>query len=416
MKPALLLGLLCVLAFTVRPAYAQRSKITTGQIALANKKPADAARLIAEGLKDSVNLKPKDLAKGNMNLAQALMQIHEISSTLPEVAKPFPNRLIDAYRALRSARRNDLDNKFKAEIETIYPSLVNALSIAGNEAYEKEKDYAKSIQYLDATLDLFSLMDQNLVKPYIPQMVMLKAYAQMAKGDTAQAINSFMTYTRVTPDTVSNYVQNYNNLVLLVRTYEKNEEKALALLEEGRKRFPENAALRDQELSILRDNDQLRERAVVKFTEEYTKSPDNIYVALNYAEMLQQSKRVDEAEQVYQKLTKLDDSAWEKYQSSRWIAFFNYAAINVNKGKALIDATNERIEKKTLSNKDYETEKNKWKVFLTLAMPMLEKAHEYEPKNLDILTSLVQVSFLLEDSAKSEEYSRRKKALVEGGN
>jgi tetratricopeptide (TPR) repeat protein len=238
----------------------------------------------------------------------------------------------------------------------------------------------------------------------------------MAKGDTAQAINSFMTYTRVTPDTVSNYVQNYNNLVLLVRTYEKNEEKALALLEEGRKRFPENAALRDQELSILRDNDQLRERAVVKFTEEYTKSPDNIYVALNYAEMLQQSKRVDEAEQVYQKLTKLDDSAWEKYQSSRWIAFFNYAAINVNKGKALIDATNERIEKKTLSNKDYETEKNKWKVFLTLAMPMLEKAHEYEPKNLDILTSLVQVSFLLEDSAKSEEYSRRKKALVEGGN
>jgi tetratricopeptide (TPR) repeat protein len=413
MKPSLLIGLLCMLALTVSQAYSQKSKITSGQIALREKKPADAARLIAEGLKDTLKLKANDLAKANMNLAQALMQVHEISASLPDVAKPFPNRLMDAYRAVRSARRYDIDNKLKAETEAIYPGLVNALSIAGNDAYGKEKDYAKSIQYLDATLDLFSLMDQTLIKPYIPQMVELRAYALLAKGDTAQAINGFMTFTRVTPDTVSNYVQNFVNLVQLVRTYEKNEEKALALLEEARKKFPQDPSLRDQELNILRSNSELRERAMAKFTEEYAKTPDNIYVALNYAEMLEQSNRGADAEQVYEKLTKLSDSAWEKYQGSRWIAYYNNAAINVNKGKEVIDAANLLIEKKKLSNKEYEVEKTKMKAFLSLALPYLEKAHEYDPKNIDVLNSLVQVSFLLEDTDKSEEYSRRKKAVVD---
>ncbi len=414
---ALIVGLALAASLIAAPARAQKSKVNAGLAAYAAKKWDAAAVQIAEGLKDTTNMKPKDLGKANLRLAQALLQIHLAANTpifQADYNKRFPNRLEDAYRAIMKAISYDTDGKLAPEINVELPQLFNGFQQRGSIAYN-EKSYASSVANLNYAIELIGLPALASNKAAVGPLTQLRAYANLYAGDTLKCINDLMTYVRITPDTTSDVPQMYNNLVLLVRGFEKNDAKALSILEEATRKFPSNEDLRNQELSIYSSNPDLREQAMAKFGKAYEANPNNAFVALNYASMLDQAKRGEEAAAIYLKLIDLPEASWGQMSNNRWIAYYSVARGYVNQAKDLIDAANDLVDKKKIDNKSYEAEKVKMKALLSKGLPYLEKSYELNSKDRDILNTLFQVSVLLEDEAKTKLYSDKKKEM-DGGN
>ncbi len=410
---------LCAALLLATGAWAQKSKLNAGYAAFTSKKFPDAARFIQEGLKDTTGYKPKDMAKANLFLAQALNQIEgQVRAGLNAegLNRDFPNRQVDAYVALRKAKVNDIDSKLAAQINGEWGEVANALNGLAD-AQWRAKEYPKCAATLVYSIDAMGNLEDSIRRKFLPTLVQLRAFSYLYSSDTSKAINDLMTYLRIAPSTTEDLPSMYNSLVSLVRIFEKNEPKAIAILEEGRQKFPSNDELRLQELSIYNNNPELREKAMGKFAQAYNDKPSDIYIGLNYAVMLEQANRSDEAMAVYAQLRQLPDSVWVgDMGKNRWITYYNTGAVLVNKAKAVIDNANDLIDKKKLDDKGYEAEKNKMKALLGEALPFLEKAHEYEPTNTDVLNSLVQVTLRLEDEKKAEYYSAKKKKLLEGGN
>lgn len=408
---------LCAALLLATGAWAQKSKLNAGYAAYVSKKYTDAARLIQEGLKDTTGYKPKDMAKANLKLAQSLNQLQGIAAAglnADAIDRDFPTRQVDAYLALRKAKVNDLDGKLADEIKAEWGTAANALNALAD-AQWRGKEYAKCAATLVYSIEAVGQLPDSVSRKFTPSLVQLRAFSYLYSSDTTRAINDLMTYLRIAPSTTEDLPSMYNSLVSLVRIYEKNEPKAIAILDEARQKYPANDDLRTQELSIYNSNPELREKAMGKFAQAYQDKPSDIYIGLNYAVMLEQAQRPDDAIAVYAKLRELPDTAWESEMSkNRWIAYYNTGAVLVNKAKVVIDNANDLIDKKKIDNKGYEAEKNKMKALLSEALPFLEKAHEYDPTNTDVLTSLVQVTLRLEDEKKAEYYSAKKKKLVEG--
>jgi tetratricopeptide (TPR) repeat protein len=151
-------------------------------------------------------------------------------------------------------------------------------------------------------------------------------------------------------------------------------------------------------LDIYLNTPDLRDEALGEFLAATQAEPDNYVLMVAYASMLESSD-IDAAMTTYQKAIAIDPS--------QHIAYFNLAAVYVNRAAVLSKQENE-IEDMTQATKIHESVLEN----VQTARPFLEKAHEISPTDLGTIRALKQVLIQLDDVEAYQIIKAKEKALT----
>lgn len=169
-----------------------------------------------------------------------------------------------------------------------------------------------------------------------------------------------------------------------------NSEKALEVIAEGRKEFPESYTLLIDEANMYYkagDNAKFKE----KLEEAISLNPTEPTLYYNVGVMNMDQKNTDEAIKFFEKAIELKPDYSDAYN--------NIGAAIIEKAAPIIEEMN-----KSLSDFDkYDKLQNQQFEIYKLALPSYEKAYELSPKSLNIIQTLMGLYENLEMTDKLEE-------------
>jgi len=387
-------------------AFGQKGKITGGVISFQSQEFEKAISQIKEGLKERDLLKPADIAKGNTYLAMSYIQVYETQYKEKEAAEkekkqyvakmPFKELVEGAYNAVGEVEKNDDERKkYIKELQDggYYPVLANNFYKEGFISY-KEKKYEEGKEMLSRAGQLFSKSG----KAEFYDVYRMMAMCQMELKDADGAIASLEKGIGIFKQAKANDKDEIAPImyILLAGQYadKQNFDKAAAILDEGKTKFPKNQDITNQELNMYIKNPQMREKALTKFEDAYNKNPENNDILMLYAQLMEK-KDVDKALELYKKALIKD--------SKNNTANYNVGAIYINKGVDFVNKAND-----AKAGED-EKLKEKAKEQFKLALPYLETSHAENASDLYTLQGLVQVTLYLDMKDKLTEYTAKKK-------
>jgi tetratricopeptide (TPR) repeat protein len=179
------------------------------------------------------------------------------------------------------------------------------------------------------------------------------------------------------------------NIALILIQQDKLEEAKLAI-SEARKENPNDVNLITSEADIyLKSNDIANYQKLIK--EALEKNPNDAILIFNLGVTSANAGKNDEAEKYYRKVIEIKPTYVD--------AYMNLADLILKPDSKIV----EEMNKLTTSDKDtkkYEALKIDRKKLFNQAMPILEKAHELEPKNDVVKSNLKSVYSFLELSDK----------------
>jgi Tfp pilus assembly protein PilF len=170
---------------------------------------------------------------------------------------------------------------------------------------------------------------------------------------------------------------------------QNDDEAYLALIQEGRKKYPEDADLIVYELNYYLKNQKFEE-AENNLLLALKKEPDNKQLHFSLGVVYDQLGKKDQAAEAYKKAIEIDPEYFD--------AVYNLGALYFNQGVEMNNAANEIQD-----NKKYEAARNEAKEVFKKALPHLEKAHELDPNDVGAIASLQQLYALLGQNDKYQE-------------
>ncbi len=377
----------------------QAQSLNEGYIAFEAKQWEKAIDALTGAIKNQKPDKPfKDaqLAKGYTRLGQAYFQM--AASPIPQQKGKYPTASILSYESYLKGREYDKDKKMEREIDQ---GLRQSADLMYNDAARlfNEKDYKGALQFADNAIKA----NQALGSKYYGAH-QLRGYIHISMGDSNNTIADFektieLYKAEPVKDKESDIALMYRYLCLLYGEFKKNPEKALAIITEGRKNYPGDADIKNQELDLFFRNKSLFDRALGRFEEEVKADPNNHVTWIQYGNLLEQKDR-SKAEGAYKKAVEL--------KPDDFVANFSIGAFYVNNAS--------EIQRKANEIEDYkkaEEMRAGLKPELQKAMNYLEKALQLKPDNLDTLNGLIQVYTYLEMNEKAQEAINKRKALGE---
>ncbi|ELR73338.1 hypothetical protein C900_04190 [Fulvivirga imtechensis AK7] len=197
----------------------------------------------------------------------------------------------------------------------------------------------------------------------------------------------------------------YNSLIYIEGTVNENPEKALGLIRQAKKQFPENLDFAKAEINALIQLDKVDE-AKNELEAAIAKEPDNSNLYFTLGVMQEELGNKGEAKEAYKKAVDLDPKNFN--------ATFNLAVINYNEAVELIKKKNNLgITAADLKKaKDMQVEINEK---LKAALPYWEKILELEPQNRTALESLQYSYSQLKMNEKALEVTEKLEALDDEG-
>lgn len=333
--------------------------------------------LILEGLKNEKPEKPyKDSqkAKAYTRLGQAYMKV---AAAGPLFAAKYPEPLLDAYSAFTKAIEFDKDKKMEAEIKADMRSLSSQLVNAGNNAFGEKKDMKKAVEYCTASIGAYNYTATKFYGAY-----QLRGYSYIQIPDTANAIKDFEMALKTfkeepVKDHESDHKVLYRYLCILYATFDKNPQKALDIINEGRRTYPDDQEIKQQELDLYLRYPELYEKALVRFEEETRNNPNDYMTWIAFGGLLE-NKDKTKAIEAYKKAASLKP---EDFRVN-----FSIGAFYIN------DAVDLQKKAQNITDgKELEKANEQVRGQLRQAMPYLEKAHEAKPDNYDVISALISV-------------------------
>lgn len=403
------------------------TKVTSGVVAHNNGDYEKALKYLNQGLAAEGDLKAKNVPKAYYYKGKSLLGVMAVAAQAGDQEKldKYANAPLDAYECFKqSIAKDDEKKKYtklaKVEMSRLFNPMLQggllAMNAGGNDIALKFLDAAAEIGATALEKDYYVTYD-------------LRAQTHMALKDTANAYKDFGQAIKLfdedlpqQPDLLVAYL--YYRKALIERYYKKDLDAALSGLDLGKQKLESEwarvegmkaklseeqmtnytkqyddakADLSSFELDILINAPDKYQEALNKFEKAISATPDDYIVHVAYASLLEK-KDLDKAVEMYEKAIAID--------ANKQIAHFNLGAIYVNRAAELAKKANE-----TNDNDEYEKFFNEMKDNFKLAMPHMEKAHELEPNDSNVLNALMTITLNLEMTEDYDAYKAKKDAL-----
>jgi tetratricopeptide (TPR) repeat protein len=297
-----------------------------------------------------------------------------------------PNAVETSFNAYKKAMEVETSGEFHEMAKKRIPGIWTTALNSGIKKYQDEK-------FKEA------ITDYELAIQIKPQDTTAYIYAAVA----AEAGNDYKTAEKYYNSLKGlNYksADMYKTLAFIAKEVDKNNDKALQVLAEGRKLYPNDKDMMIEELNIYINTGRTKE-AMGKMETAVNADPKNKMLHYNLGAMYDQSGEQAKAIASYQKALEIDA---------------NYFDANYNMGAVYY---NQAAEKLSVANKmdfgTYQKEGKKIedeaKSLFNKALPFFEKAHSLEPKDMNTMESLKTIYAKLgrsEDSLKMIEKMEKK--------
>ncbi len=293
---------------------------------------------------------------------------------------------------------------------TALESYQKAIELDTKGRWEKENKLgAAQSQNLIINMGIQAYNDQDYPKAQKLFMAGANAAEGMGYVDTLAVYNTALSAEQAEDyDTAITYYKKsievdylgpkmYLYLANLYQRQEMNDEY-LAVVQEGRVKYPEDADLIVYELNYYLRNDKFEE-AENNLKLAIEKEPNNKQLHFSLGVVYDNLGRTEEAAAAYQKAIDIDADYFD--------AVYNLGALYFNKGVEMNDAANS-IE----DNAKYAAAREEAKQVFIKSQPYLERAHEIDPTDMSAMGSLKQLYGLLGENDKYLEIKKK----MEGAN
>jgi tetratricopeptide (TPR) repeat protein len=379
--------------------YGQRSKVTSGAMAVQDQEYEKAIQYLQEAIAKPELLDQKDLAKAHAKLGQAYIGI--LTSGKKELIMKYPNILNDAYNAFENAQKYDTDKKFANDIKMGYAVLGPVYYQTAFELY-KQKMYKPALEMIEKSIKIFEEQkNRNIYGVFL-----LEGYCHVGSGDSTKAISSLdkalKAHNQNPPKEPDPAIPSAYALLGRLYAAANDYENMNRIFTEGKTKYPDNEEIRKNEIYMYATNPALYDRALAKFEQDIQKNPDDELLKMAYAQLLE-SKDMQKAIKIY-------ESILEKNPNNNH-ALFNLGALYNNAGK-------EKYDKANKSSDDNEHKKllDEAKADFKNALTYIEKSYQLS-ENASVqdkkamLKALVQICTLLEENEKLKTYKAALDAL-----
>ncbi|MEM6629280.1 MAG: tetratricopeptide repeat protein [Bacteroidota bacterium] len=352
---------------------AQNSKVTSGVIAYDNGRYDEAIEKLETALANKGELKEKLVPKAHYYLAQAYLQAANDSALVAKYGDPA----MKAYDQYQMTKESDVNGKFKNQLTLVETNLWPAMFNAGASAYNTD-EYAKSKDLFEKAIEL-SPEDYN--------SYLMLGFSNWMLQDSMEAANvlrkSIDIYKGIEDkEDVPQFAQAY----LMIATAQNGAgqtKEALATLAEASEMYPTDKNISLTELDIYSKNPDLAEEALKKFESAVAADPDNVNLKLAYADMLGKNGKEEKSEAMFKEILQLQP---ENMNANIQLGakYINQAAVlSQSKAKLTkideIDAVDEQI-----------------RGLMRKAEPYIQKLHDMEPEQLEWISQLVSIGYILD--------------------
>jgi len=379
--------------------YGQRSKVTSGAMAVQDQEYEKAIQYLQEAIAKPELLDQKDLAKAHAKLGQAYIGI--LTSGKKELIMKYPNILNDAYNAFENAKKYDTDKKFANDIKMGYAVLGPVYYQTAFELY-KQKMYKPALEMIEKNIKIF----EEQKNPNIYGVFLLEGYCLVGSGDSTKAISSLdkalKAHNQNPPKEPDPAIPSAYALLGRLYAAVNDYENMNRVFTEGKTKYPDNEEIRKNEIYMYATNPALYDRALAKFEQDIQKNPNDELLKMAYAQLLE-SKDMQKAIKIY-------ESILEKNPNNKDV-LFNLGALYNNAGKEKYDKAN-----KSSDNNEYKKLLDEAKADFKKALTYIEKSYQLS-ENASVqdkkamLKALVQICTLLEENEKLKTYKAALDAL-----
>lgn len=331
------------------------------------------------------------------------------------------NDALIAFEAYKNGHRLSEKSYEKSDcikgIKEAQASLVNI----GVSKYE-EKKYEKSFSSFRAAIESHDLLKANGQKSLLDEPGQLESqmYITGLAAFLANRCNDAMIYFnklyKAGTDKPEVYEGIYNCKLQM-----GDETGAGKMLEEGRKKFPENTGLLFAEINFLLKNGRLT-ALTVRLEEAIKKEPDNIGLYVTLGNVYDNLYQAAQKENDMAKATAYFDKAKKYYAEgllkdpknldanySLGALYYNKAAIRTQQLNALPeDFSAEGIKKQTAI-------RNEIMGLFDQALPYFKRSESIDPNDINTLIALVEIFARKEDEAISQAMKKRLDIVKAGG-
>ncbi|MFC5284383.1 tetratricopeptide repeat protein [Pedobacter alpinus] len=286
-----------------------------------------------------------------------------------------------AQEAITKAKTLDTKSENKNTIESAERNLTIMMQNKGITAFNK-KDYKEAYNSF------------KFISDVMPTDTLFSMYTAIAANSSQMYDESVKYYNR----TLENNKSNAGLYQELGRIYLTKADTANALktIEEGRKQHPEFMGLIFDELNIYLNRGEAAKQ-ITKIENAIAKDPKNKTLRFVSGIAYSANKDMDKSAEAYKAALEIDPNYTD--------AIYNLAIIYINKGNDHITAAN-KLPSNKASDAKYNELKKKFDTELGNALPLLEKAKELNPNDLNTLTTLREVYVKLNKLDKAAQIKK----------
>jgi len=314
-----------------------------------------------------------------------------ISSKDENFKKLVPNPVEEAYKSYMKAI--ELDEKggnpiLKLKLVAFSNTLINS-AIAAYQA----NDYARATDYFEKKLLIDGTSMFKTDATIDTAIIYNTGLAAMNAKLYQKAIKYFTDCTKYGYNGGSSYAQiisAYQQLATKADTL-----KAVEIMKEAFQKYPNDQSINVQLINYYIMSGQPNE-AIGYLDRAIEKEKDNSSFYLAKGVALDRLGRQDEAIEVYKKATEIKPENAD--------AYYNIGVIYFNRGVKQFDVAN---SVPTNDQVRYEAEKNKADEFFKAAVPYLENAVKYNPKDTYILDQLKNLYYRLKMMDKFDALNKK---------
>lgn len=349
------------------------------------------------GAADGRNTSPEDL----MTAAEAYNKLKEVGGK-----ENIANNGILAVRNafINAAIADQKEENYKAASDKLYKSyqlgkqdtiyLFYAASNAIN-----SKDYDTALKYYSKLMEMGY---EGAEKHYIATNKAtgeVKTFASKSERDLFVKTGEYIKPEIKTTDPKTGEIA--KNIVLIYMEQDK-PELAMKAMKTAKEANPNDMGLLQAEANMYYEMGKI-ETYNQLMKEIVQKDPENATLYYNLAVSSSQMGDDEGAIQYYKKAI--------EYAPEMKNAYINLAATILKGENELLDGMNQALADG--DNTKYDDLAAKRKVLYEKALPYLEKAHEIQPDSVEIIRTMMNIQYVLGNTAKAEALEAKLKALEE---
>jgi Flp pilus assembly protein TadD len=270
----------------------------------------------------------------------------------------------------------DKDSKAALSSQSLYAALFNQAI----QRYQAQN-------YTDA-VNAFRLAQETSPKDTLAALYTGIAYQQLKDINSAKtAFENYMNLGGREADVYSSVAGIYIT--------EKNNDKALEIIQKGLVIHPTHKGLKDQELNLYLTSGKM-DQAIDNLKKAIEREPKNSQYILNLGILYDNAGKKEEALDMYKKVLEIDPNNFD--------ANYNMGVFYFNQGAE----STKKLNKMDLKQYQKDGKKAEAEVQskFSMALPYFEKAHQINPKDISLMENLVKVYTQLKRNSDAEKMTK----------